>query len=1005
MRPVAAAALSIAMLVTTAPLASAEDAPGSVKLSIERYEELMAAARRQDGPAATWAKGDVRVTLPKGEDAFVTVDVTTRLRVIGKGIARVPMLPGEVVFETATFDGGDATLVRSGGVYVALLEENRRDVNVRLRYLVPGRGATDGAPTALVPLPPMSSSTLTIETGGVPVDVWPGANIKRAGNRVTAGLPATLGVAIRYGAGAAGSAVRAANYDLRLDASGNGIDAIAEFDVLVRGATATVQLASASTALIEVKEGNDPLVTHVTDGWHVVTLEGQGRKKVTARFRIAIDRSGGQPVVGLALTRAPITRVQTVIPGKRTITYDPAVPLTSRVDGPDDKAVTTAIGQLPPTDHLEIGWTETVAAPEETVRINSETYQLLSLEEGVMRSRVYLRYDVISGKAKDLLVEIPENVVPFKVTGDGIEDWRVYAANEELPRHVRVTLSSERDGSFQLILEHELRVTKGEDISIPVVKPLQVYRQRGVVGLINGDKVEFEPVKQTSYTEAGEDAFPTDIRQQKSGTVSQTFSYIQAPGDMTSKVVATQERELRYDAEVHTLYEAKGGAMTGRSTIVVDVKSGKLNKVVLDLPEGVILDENVSAPSSTDKAVPAKDYQAEEGRVGWEIDFTRALEGAVTINASFELRIPEGTDTVTLPDLRVAGAQTEDGAFGITAETAIEVQALPTTAGDNNLRVADAKELPNAVRLRSEREIKLAYLYSRAPWSLQLIIRRHQTVETLHAEVTRAWLETTVYEEGNIVTTALYVVANRSSQFLRLAMPAETEVLAVERGGELIKAVEDASGALAIPLKKDATVDIYVKYEARRDRLSSFGSVEALAPLPDMRVSDLQWVVRTPPELAVFGLDSSLKEVPYDEYRPPNRVMDPQAEATTDGFWQRLFTRAVYKPVDEGQTPTDDDKLTVSFNFASAGGGPLNAIVGLLALLFLALVIRRRVKTRKLGGGGFVLLILGLGLLVGKMMLWPISGGEIGLGLVVLIVVAFVTLATMDRTEAVEDRS
>jgi len=124
---------ALVLLVAALGGRAAAQAPGEVRLSLERFEQLMAAARRGDGPTATWGKGEVRVTLPEAGGAVARVEVDAALRVVGDGVAEVALLPAEVALEGATSGGQEATLGQRSGAHVALLRPAERDAAVSLR--------------------------------------------------------------------------------------------------------------------------------------------------------------------------------------------------------------------------------------------------------------------------------------------------------------------------------------------------------------------------------------------------------------------------------------------------------------------------------------------------------------------------------------------------------------------------------------------------------------------------------------------------------------------------------------------------------------------------------------------------------------------------------------------------------------------------------------------------------------------------------------------------------
>ncbi|MCA9560602.1 MAG: hypothetical protein KC583_18770, partial [Myxococcales bacterium] len=259
-----------------------EGADEQVRLSLDRYARLMAAAQRAGGGTVTWGRGAVTVQLPGtvGEAARITVDA--RLEAFGDGPIEAVLLPADAVLESATVGGRDAALLRVNGAHVALLDDaGPRDV--RLQYLVPTATGTDGSPFAMVPLPPLPSATLTA-SGGADPEVWPGTGGARGGDRVTATVPATSAVLVRWAGVGSGASVQRVDYRLAPDEGGDGVDVTSRFEVLVRGKRAKVRLATADTPLVELKSGSGPLASHVADGWHVAEVTGPGRVVIEARL-------------------------------------------------------------------------------------------------------------------------------------------------------------------------------------------------------------------------------------------------------------------------------------------------------------------------------------------------------------------------------------------------------------------------------------------------------------------------------------------------------------------------------------------------------------------------------------------------------------------------------------------------------------------------------------------------------------------------------------------------
>ena len=941
---------ALVCVVAAAALASrgasaAEGPPEHVQLTIDRYEALLARLRAPDG-ASSFGRGSVRITAPQdGASSLVSVSVSARLvasPASGSG-AVIAVLPGDVVLKAARLDGSDLTLVRRDGAYAVVLPDGSRGGGLSLEYDVPMLTAS-GAYSVVVPLPPMPGSDVTVD-GREGARLWPAGVVSGGGSSLSASVPATAAVAVEWAGAGAGTIHRASH---RLEVSADVLRAtlVSKVDVVTREANTWVRIAPAEYALVDVMEGNDSLVTRVQGDHHEVEIPAKGRHAIEIQIATAVDRSEGQPKVTIPLGEVPISQLAVVVPGKRAIELSPAMPLVTTVSGATDAEVTTASANLPPLESVSVTWAESLAAPEEIVRVSADSYQILRLSEGVLRSQVHVRYQILRGKVKELALQVPDDAVLYKVTGDGIEDWRTFAPEGDAPRQVRVTLGQEQEGAYNLILELEAVVSQkeGSPLPIPLVRPLNAFRETGVVALLDGDKVGFSPVEQTTYTTVGQDALPSDIRQALDRSVTQAFKHIGEPGKMKATVTAVKTREVLYDARTQALYSVKEGAVVASATIQVEVKSGKSERLVLTFPEEVTI-LGVIAPSLAKKGdLPAGEAGIPKGRKGYELRFAQALEGTIEVHLEFEL-VPKTQDgggrplhpraaaSLKLPDVRVLGAEVEEGAIGITAETGIEV--TPATATE--LRRVDISELPSAVRKRVVGGVDIlhGYTYSRAPWGLELNVKRHETVQTLTAVVNAAWLETTLYDDGQVATRAVYEVRNEDKQFIRLGMPEGAKVWTVVIDGQPVKAVTDESGALAIPLGKGRRGLVEIVYQARApEGLSTMGSLEMLAPKLDVLVTDLQWLVRVPARLAVHGIDTTLTEADAGGYRGPPATesalpvtLPPSGETVSI-----LLTRPVTDPAEEA--------ARLSFRFVTRPPTWTASALGALAVLGPMIVTR-----------------------------------------------------------------
>jgi len=984
--PAIAALLALSLLIP--PAAAQGPPPSEVRLPLAAYEALVKAARDHSGPQASWGTGRITVDLPPEPAQFVAVTLEASFEVLGSGLAEVLLLPGNAILEDARIDGQAATLIMRGG-HTALVEAGSRRRNVSLRYRVAVQPSTDGAAVAMIPTPPLPGSTMTIRgrQANTPVEVWPSGQVREVGGNLEASLPATHAAVLRWGM--AGDLVRRVDYRVRVDPGADGADIEARYEVVVEGRRAMVRLAPATVALTDVREGNTAITTRVAGGWHQAILDGGGRRTLVATFRVGIDRSQGQPVVDLTVPPSPITRVEAIIPGKRAVTLSPAVPVTHAVRGEDDQAITTATAFLPPTERVSITWTEPRTAPERVVSINTETYQLIRIDEGVVRSRVEVRYEVIRGTLKEIPIELPDDpgVVLYRVSGEGIEDWRTFAATDSAPRQARIFLGSEREGSYRLTLELEKIIPTefGADIDLPLVRPLDVTRERGAVALFDGEKVSFAPAV-TDNARAGEDALPVEIRQGLAGDiVAQAFQHISGPRPIRSKVQEATEREFSFDARVESLALFHPNSLELHAIIAVDVKAGRTNEVLLSLPRGVTIAGEVNAPSLR-SAEWAEDVDATAPRRNYRVQLTQALGGHFTIELALSRTVSSDLSELTLPDVQVLGATVQKGTFGVATETMMEV----SPKSSQGLIRVDVSQLPRSITLQTKREIELAYAYSftrddAAP-RLDLNLRRHQAVETLTAAITSARLETIVFEEGGIVTRATFEVDNRDQNFLPLTLPADARVLGATVDGQSAEPIADDDSSLKIRIPRQRRSQVALVYLVRRADLGFLSSVDLVAPLPGVFVKDLSWLVRVPKKYTIYSTSSDLREADLDAWLPATAAAGTALDihVTTTEPVQELHFR-----LDVFDAPEATAPLRVSLSLVAAPGLWLDLLVLILVAVILGWIVWRRAARKGSLGIHLALGVGALALLVIKTGLWGLGLGE---GILLVVVLALAAL-------------
>jgi hypothetical protein len=427
---------------------------------------------------------------------------------------------------------------------------------------------------------------------------------------------------------------------------------------------------------------------------------------------------------------------------------------------------------------------------------------------------------------------------------------------------------------------------------LPIVKPLPrtgLHRVTGLVALYDGEKIGFvEPQPADGWVRLGDDALPVDIRKAEVAKPVYVFRHIGAPADFAIKVAEVKPREIRFDARINTLYTIKEGQLNARAAALIEVKSGKVDRLVALLPnEAKPL--TWTAPSLAKRPEELAGANVPAGMTAYEVRFTKAFEGGIQVAVELEQRLDAQLGQVALPPLSIQGAELEEGAFGVVAEAGIKVAA----GEGEGVRQIDIGELPNAIRLQSTRELALGYSYVRAPWKLQVQVERGNLVEVLDAVAEQVWYETTAFADGHLKTVATLRIANERQRTVSFELPKAAQVLKVFLDDAPVKSTRDGDTITIDQLPRASTFLVTVVFESRGEPLEKLGRIEVPALKGSVRMSDLQWQVRVPRKTWVARVDSELERAEPTRFRAPKHGPEVARFATIadrDAFTAYVFT-------------------------------------------------------------------------------------------------------------------
>jgi hypothetical protein len=515
---------------------------------------------------------------------------------------------------------------------------------------------------------------------------------------------------------------------------------------------------------------------------------------------------------------------------------------------------------------------------------------------------------------------------------------------------------------------------EGDSETLPLLAARNVGRQRGMVALLSSSDLTLDPTEEGETTRVGENQLPGFVRDEIELTIAHTFKYTDTPPVMTVSPSVPERVAGRFDAQVDSLISLGDVTLTGSTTIELHVKSGGVEQLELVLPEGTNL-LNLSAPSLRTYRINDDDDRVVE------LEFTQEMEGHFKIDLSYERILGGDEAEVGASTVRVRGADVEQGRIAVEASSAVEV--LPSVTDE--LSPIDVGELPRQLVLQTTNPILLAFKYVRAEPEPRLALRvtRHRVVDVQEAAIDTAAYKTLFTRDGLSVTTARFIVRNARKQFLRIELPANSEVWSVFVAGRAEKPAlageEDADGALLIKImNRTEGFPVEVIYATRAPSIGRLGTVRAHLPRPDILVTESRWDLYLPD-----GLDYGHSATNMDVLSADQRVSSEDMKVALRELSERASSPNVIGPLHITVPSTGvhyafrklyanqgDVEAFATVAYTTASGTALGQLVSLLATGFIWfggwLFVTKSEKLHPRGqiaviAGGTLLLVLAVG--------------------------------------------
>ncbi len=450
------------------------------------------------------------------------------------------------------------------------------------------------------------------------------------------------------------------------------------------------------------------------------------------------------------------------------------------------------------------------------------------------------------------------------VTGSLLMDGAVFSRNAaKVPLTTGVTILSAQQEGRSLPLEQEgttsVAVLAGaSDFSVTLETglPLNIDAGRASFNLPvpAAGSVRLSLVIPGDHTNVR--ISPGLITSRTSGNGQTAIEATLVPNSNTNVYWTTRElttpavtKEVRFLSDVKTLVSV--GEAEFKIAVLADITvvQGEPSQFVVDLPKGY---EITGAAGATVESIgfPGNTLV---------LHLTSGTPRSHQFLISME-RPLEGSAKADTPFLSFKDAQRETGEVLVEGTGAMELTA--TEGG--GLKRLDMKEISPYLRGLSRFPMQAAFRYHRQPAetpSLAMQWVRFPDSNVLAAVAERAMVTTLVTTEGRSLTEVKLTVRNQAQPFLKVGLPAGTNILTAEVGGEKVKPVQGADG-IRVPLLRpgfrppDAYEVSFVFMHSGAPFARKGGSDLSL-PSMDIPISVMQWELFLPEQYKVkdFGGD------------------------------------------------------------------------------------------------------------------------------------------------------
>jgi hypothetical protein len=757
------------------------------------------------------------------EGDLVRLSAKLTVEVLGDDWARLPVQFGDAAVGRATNDDGSVLWRGVGDGNYELLAHGRGKHTVTFELVARVQASTDGKSFTLQ-CPPVGVSNLdlTIPTGELAVQVTPRQTSEvNGGDKDKTKVQAVLGSTDRFtvtwqpkgGAAADMAGLASVTDTIVIDVGDGVVHSHATFDYqILRGALdELVVVMPADERLLDVQ------VPGLRD-WQTEKLEGDqaGRQRLRVRLhaaakdklRLELRTESAIPekefavaqfqVLGAARESGVIAVRSAEDVGLEFVTHTGV----SRIDAADvpeplRKPRSSFYKFFTPSFRLA------VAASALEPRVVADSFLTVSLDKSRTTVRGDFKYDVTRAGIFAARYRLPAGFHVDEVQCEAMDRHEV--TTEDDSQVLTVYLTKKVLGALAIsVTVSEPRGVQSGDLDLPLIEPLGVLREQGLVGVIALDSLQVtsDPKK----LEAARPATPAELAARgfnpqppQGSSLAAAFAFARRPVKIG---LATSERPRRVLATVGTTTSVKEDIVSVTTQVNYSIQFAGADTFRVAVPAGVA--DRVQIEGDGIKERRKADKPEDDGSVVWTVVLHSEALGSrgITITYDQKITVPEKGVTHEVQPVRVLDVDRETGEIAVLKDRALAIEAK-----QEGLEEIDPRELTLPAAGKDGEQPYLTYRYFRHPARLTLGVTKHELEGVVKTVVTRAYVEAVVSAEGPVSVRARYTVKSSERQRLAVTLPA-TRLLGVTVAGRSVLPEKAPSPAGAAPDDKSYFINV-----------------------------------------------------------------------------------------------------------------------------------------------------------------------------------------------------